>query len=208
MRTCVHAHVSENHEPYSQTQLPSHAHKTQQPHTNVHLFLSAKIQGGGNKRFNCRITICVLPDGGFASPFGAHATCLEGWSWEPVHSRGRSSSVLPQIPIKAFSPGLQGRCPLIGPPVPYLGLPVPHSTPSSGQLDGPLSLEPVTGGFCNAVSRNSRGAFYPFFLWKPLKQMPYLDPRVGGFMKEIVVNCHGFPQRKMDRQNVELHTQL
>lgn len=34
-------------------------------------------------------------------------------------------------------------------------------------------------------------------LWKPLKQMPYLDPCLGGFLKEIVMN-YCLIQRRVD----------
>lgn len=87
-----------------------------------------------------------------------------------------------------------------GPQEPGPGLPRLHSMLNSSQLDGLLSLEMVTGGFCDMVSHNSRGAFCPDFFWKSLKQMPYLDSCVGSFLRD----CYKFsllpPQRKMDRK--------
>lgn len=103
----------------------------------------------------------MSPDGGFVSPYGAQAACLEGWSWGPTHSRGHSSSVLPQSPLQPASPGRQGCCPLRRcsqrAPEPCLGFPGLHDTLSSSQLDGLMSPELGTGSFCDVVSHHSRG---------------------------------------------------
>ena len=105
----------------------------------------------------------MLPDRGFVSPFGAQATCPEGWSWDWSTAGTTQAAPYLSCPHQGFlrrpvgvlpSGGEQSE----GPLKLWFGL-RGCTILSSGQLESPWSLALATGGMYNMVSRGARRSF-------------------------------------------------